>query len=498
MAMHKWTAHRIHRWAGLISALWLAVLGVTGFFLDHREWRWMWQNGISVSFLPSQIVEKSHNGVLRLYQNVNKEHHLVGGNTGLWWKHGEQQWQATRFEGDTPQVKTLTHISESSWWLETDQGWWLATDNGVWLSTDNGKTAGQFALANQLVTSLVQSDVDKIWGIVDRSRVFKLDIATRQVEWIALAGLSEALLPESIDLSRLVHDVHFGRGIFSAPWSLLLSDLSAIALFVLPVTGFMYWWLPRLWRRKRKQGLCVNKEIKQRWAIWLYRFHAPVVGLVCVLPIVYLSITGIFLDHSSGLRNLMKQTRLHQSILPPVYNLPNWDNQIYSLLLEKGNTKHFSLGTRLGLFSTDDSGQSWQRESLQGKASSFIWTSRQFKEQQFIGGMGGPNYFRKSKNNQWVKLPHGAHMPTDVTLTESGQSLWKTQKGLKLFDENGYTDHKIILPKQNYVPWYYIFDGLHSGLLIHEQWKWLNDFFAIMAMFLVITGLIRWWRVKWL
>jgi len=480
----------MHRWAGLISGVWLAVLGITGFFLDHRDWRWMWQGGLSENGVPTQIVDKSHHGTMRLYQIVEDDHHLSGGHSGLWWKQGEQPWQATRFADDTPQVYSLIHTA--------DHSWWLATDNGVWQSNDNGITASQFALANHSVTALVQSDANKIWGVVDRSRVFKLDVTNRTVEWIAIASLNQMELPDSIDLSRLVHDVHFGRGIFNAPWSLLLSDLSAIALVVLPLTGLLYWWLPRLWRRKRQQGRSVNKQVKQQWAIWLYRFHAPVIGIVCVVPIIYLSITGIFLDHSTGLRSLMKQTRIDQPLLPPVYRLSNWDGQIYSLFVDQQNTRHFSLGTRLGLFSTDDSGQNWYRESLQGAAASFIWTSRQIKDQQFIGGMGGPNYFRNSNDEPWFKLPHGAHMPTDITLTATGESLWKTSKGLKLLDENGYRDQKASLPELDYVPWYYILDGLHSGLLIHEQWKWLNDIFAILAIFLTTTGLIRWWRVKWL
>lgn len=452
----------------------------------------MWQGGISKSWLPSQIVDKSQSGAIRLYQQANGEYHIAGGTTGLWWKQAEHNWQATRFEGDTPQVTTLVRAGE--------RHWWLATDNGIWLSTDAGKTATQIALEDQFVTALVHRNDHEVWGVVERSRVFKHDPATNRIEWIKLSNLDEDALPESIDLSRLVHDIHFGRGMFSAPWSLLLSDLSAIALFVLPVTGLLYWWLPRLWRYRRKQGHSVNKTVKQRWAIWLYRMHAPVLGLICSIPIVYLSISGIFLDHSTGLRNLMKQTRLEHSILPPVYNLTDWDNEIYSLIVDVVNPERFSLGTRLGLFTTNDNGQHWQRESLRGEAASFIWISRQGRDQKFIGGMGGPNYIKNSTTGaQWKKLPYGAHMPTDVTRSVTGQSIWKTQNGLKLFDlDKGYMDLPMVLPRLEYVPWFFVLDGLHSGLLIHQQWKWLNDFFAIMAIILVMTGLIRWWCVKWL
>lgn len=452
----------------------------------------MWQDGLPENWLPSQIVDKSQGGAIRLYQEFNGEYYLAGGNTGLWWKQTAVDWGLTRFEADTPQVTTLVRVSEKQWWI--------ATDNGVWLSTDNGKTATQIALADQFVTALVLGGANEVWGVVERSRVFKLNILNHGVEWITLSNLNQDTLPKSIDLSRLIHDVHFGRGIFNAPWSLLISDLAAIALLILPMSGLLYWWLPHIWRRKRLQGKSVHKLVKQRWAIWLYRFHAPVLGVVCAIPIIYLSITGIFLDHATGLRSLMKQTHLEHAYFTPVYDLSSWENEIYSLLVENVDSKKFSIGTRLGLFTTTDNGALWKRESLRGDAASFIWMARQFNKEVFIGGMGGPNYIGNSvDNDNWKKLPHGAHMPTDVTLSAKGQSIWKTRKGLKRLDsENGYINYKVELPRLEYVPWFYVLDGLHSGLIFHEQWKWLNDFFAIMAMLLVITGLIRWWRVKWL
>jgi len=33
-----------------------------------------------------------------------------------------------------------------------------------------------------------------------------------------------------------------------------------------------------------------------------------------------------------------------------------------------------------------------------------------------------------------------------------------------------------------------------NGLLIHPQWKWVNDLVSLMAMALCVTGVMRWIR----
>jgi hypothetical protein len=38
---------------------------------------------------------------------------------------------------------------------------------------------------------------------------------------------------------------------------------------------------------------------------------------------------------------------------------------------------------------------------------------------------------------------------------------------------------------------------LHNGKIIHEGFRWVLDTLAIMALLMVITGPILWWRCKW-
>ncbi|MBI4828715.1 MAG: hypothetical protein HY804_07875, partial [Nitrospinae bacterium] len=52
------TPRRAHKWAGIVAALWLAILGFTGFLLDHRDWRWMWSVSVPDALFTAEAVGK--------------------------------------------------------------------------------------------------------------------------------------------------------------------------------------------------------------------------------------------------------------------------------------------------------------------------------------------------------------------------------------------------------------------------------------------------------
>ena len=505
----RWTAHRLHQWMGLAAGLWLLVLGTTGFFLDHRDWRWLWQSGIDESWVSEAVLEKSREGFFRLYHIDigSPDFHIVAGSTGMWW-HDDltDHWVATWFgNNDVPQIKSIVDDA-----MTAGKRKWLATDDGIWELSDNATRARPWALKSSFVNSLTQgSNANELLGVVDRSRVFRINTHSKKLDWINMQPLqAQDMLPEKIELNRFVRDLHFGRGVFSAPWSMLWGDATAIGMAILPVTGLFYWWLPRRWKRKRLQGKPVTKQHKQGSIRLLFRLHAPVLGVVTVVPILYLSITGIFLDHAEGLRDFMKSVTLSRSWQTPVYNYSAWENEIYNVVAYPQQPEKISIGTRTGLFTSEDGGQSWYREQLMpskkaNEKSAFIWIMKRVGNDLFIGGMGAPNFVKRGDSN-WQIVKGAGRMPSDVTLDRQGRSWWMTQHGLKVAKEDsaGFENSSFPLPQQhaiqNYVPWYFVLDGLHSGLLIHQQWKWVNDVVSIMAVFLVVTGLIRWWRVKWL
>lgn len=496
MLKTKWTLHRIHKWMGLTAASWLIVLGLTGFLLDHRDtWRWLWKDGIATSYIKEDVVKKS-NGHIKYYQinPVNTYQHIAAGLTGIWWSGNEgENWLATRFIDykKSPMVSSVL--------FSTDNKLWIATDDGLWKSVNGGITASRQTLQGEWVSAIdVDNERNIITGVIDRSRVFKYHIETGQLDFLNLKPVNVGSLPESIDLSRFTRDIHYGRGVFTSYISLLWNDIAAIALILLPVTGFLFYWLPKKWRKEKNSNIKTKHSVKKHSMRWLFRLHGPSLGLVAAIPIIYISLTGILLDHAKELRGWMKSVQVPRSWQTPVYDLSSWQGEIYGIVNDRSNIDKFSIATRLGLFTTDDNGVTWSRDRLLNDKSNFIWSLRRHGDDIYIGGMGSPNLVKEG-DGSWRLIKGVGHMPSDITIDADKNSVWKGRHGIHYGNLNeGFVKGKTALPAINYVPWFYIIDGLHSGILIHTQWKWVNDFISILAIFLVITGLIRWWHKKWI
>lgn len=492
----RWTLHRIHQWVGLFAALWLAVLGATGFILDHRDWHWLWRPALPVAALPPAVAAKSTSRTVALYQ-VNPRasaQRLAGGRRGLWLTgDGGRRWSRPVFGGrvEPPQIFAIVP--------DFRQGWkrlWLATDDGVWRSIDGGRAFTRIALPGRLITALTTGGpANSLLGVVDRSQIFRLAThGPRHVAWLDPQPPNIRALPPHIDLSRLVHDLHFGRGVFPGGVSLLLNDLAGFALMLLPLTGLLYWGWPKRWKRLRRAGRGVPAAAKGPAIRWLYRLHAPVVGVAALAPILYLSMTGVLLDHGSALNRWMHTVSLDRAWLPPVYRLRSWQDEIYSVAGYPDAVNRLSVGTRLGLFTSMDGGRTWRRDPA---IPGFVWTIRRVGGALFIGGMGSPN-FEKTGGGAWRRVAGTGFMPSDMTALPGKGWLWSGPGGIRLIDGGGRpAAFSPRLPRVRAAAWFDLFDSLHSGLLIHVQWKWMNDLFAIAALLLAATGAPRWWRRKW-
>lgn len=89
-------------------------------------------------------------------------------------------------------------------------------------------------------------------------------------------------------------------------------------------------------------------------------------------------------------------------------------------------------------------------------------------------------------------------MPSDVT--RMGEKFaWKTSSKLLVTDADGHEIEKqdIKQPMDAGVPWFTWFLRVHMGTIFWSEWRWINDLFSVVAVFLSVTGLVRWWRKKW-
>ena len=549
--LYRWS-FVIHKWTGLAGAGWLAVLGLTGFFLDHDSWRWQMQAKTPSWLTTRALDDQSARNTIRYLQidPADSAHRVAGGPRGVWVsRDGGATWTPTVFEkGDHPQLLAIEPDGAKGW-----DRLWLATDDGVYLSEDGGASARLAALEGNYVTGLAADATPKdMLAIVDRTKVYRIDAdAPEKIEPIEFAPLEKAARPLDAPLNRFVHDLHFGRALAGPTTSLVANDIGGIGMFVLSITGLLYWGLPKWWKAQGKRqnkaatASRTSKEAKKTTIIWLFRLHSVTLGVASVVMMLYLSITGVFLGHGRELFMWMRSVKIPQTYLTPAFALSSWDGWIDSIVAYPDMPGAYTIGNRIGMFTTVDGGQTWAREdNASGEPVRLAARMRRFGDRiVMVNGMGGASVIRGTdgvdhevkigpmgmgKEGGHSGMNHGAmgggeqslarraqmagmgmggmgmggmenmFMPSDVALSDD-KLLWKSSDKLWITDREGKALDKqdIDMPSDPGTPWFTWFLRLHVGTIFWSEWKWVNDVFAVLAVFLSVTGLIRWWRKKW-
>ena len=362
-AVYNWS-YFLHKWIGLFAAVWLAVLGLTGFFLDH-EWRWLHQAEAPSWLTTNWLLEHTRWNAVRLLQidPADASIRVTGGPRGLWFsRDAGASWQPAAFPGGA-QTQVLA--------IEPDPalGWkrlWFATDDGIYFSEDSGASVRRASLAGEYVNSLAAgASADEMLGVIGHSQVFRFNTAEpAKITRIELAPPGQDVRPPWVNMHRFMRELHFGKGLFD-PWSsLILNDIGGIAMFVLPLTGLLFWGLPKWWKyRLKRQGYRgTSRATKKATIRWLFRIHSATLGAVSVLLLIYLSVSGIFVEHGRELGGWMRSIHIPQAYLPRIFNMPSWDGWVEAIVAYPGKPGTFTIGNRMGLFTTNDGGRTWTRE----------------------------------------------------------------------------------------------------------------------------------------
>ena len=550
----------IHKWAGLIGAAWLAVLGLTGFFLDHNSWRWLMQDKSPAFLTPASLDANSARGVARYLQidPSDRSIQVTGGPRGLWLsRDGGTTWAATRFlDGDHPQILAIEPDPAVGWSLL-----WFASDNGVYVSNDQGATARQTALKGEYVTSLAAGSApDELLAVIDKSKIvrFKTEEPAK-IDTIELGPLGPLSRVTDVQLNRFVRELHFGKGLVGSATSLVMNDIGGLGMFILSLTGLLYWGLPKWWKHRAKSvggAAKATKAARRSTIVWLFRAHSATLGVASALMLIYLAVTGIFIGHGRELGGWMKATRIPQAYLTPAFDGSSWAGWIDAIVAYPAMPGAFTIGNRVGMFTTVDNGQSWAREEdAAGKPVGAATRLRRIGDKLLVsGGMAGPSLIRgvdqvdhevvvggRGGNREagaermggmdhsgMDHAHHGANggagmsagqgagmarraetagmggmegmfMPSDVTGL-GDNFVWKSSSKIYVTDADGKEIETFEgkQPSDPGTPWFSWLLRVHMGTIFWSEWRWVNDVFAVLAVFLSVTGLIRWWRQKWM
>ncbi len=98
-----------------------------------------------------------------------------------------------------------------------------------------------------------------------------------KVSELALKPLSPEARPQDVVFNRFVRELHFGKGVFDPLTSLIMNDVGGLGMFVLSVTGLLYWGLPKCWKHRSKSAGAADKATKaarRSTIVWLFRLHS--------------------------------------------------------------------------------------------------------------------------------------------------------------------------------------------------------------------------------
>lgn len=481
----------LHKWAGLCAGAWLLVLGVSGILLDHDEWRWQRQMTVPESWLSARVARLLPATVMRYVAVDGAQPHrwLGGSERGLWLtEDGGANWRDVAFpEGGQPQVLRFARPDGGS--LE---GIIVATDDGLWRTADRGASIERFALAGMRIDSLTAgSHPGELVGVAGHERIFRIRRSSpSQIEWLNLDEVAVKGLPETVSVYDFVFDLHFGYGIFGRTASTLINDLGGLAMAVLAISGFLYWFLPWRWRRRRAgPGPKARRETHR----WLYRTHATVFGLLALIPIVYLSVTGILLDHVIAFGNWSRDAPLERSALPPVYQYRSLGGELEQVVAYPGEPARLSVSTRLGVLHTEDGGRTWQADAdTAGQGGNLL----RVRDRVLFSNNRGTQLQRRDGESGWSPIRGPTTMVSDGVFVGSTLYL-KNSKGF--YRERASGDFELTglqSPQLQGATFYLFVVDVHTGNVFHEQFKWVNDLVGALAILLVLTGPVLWWRWK--
>jgi len=428
---------KLHKFFGLAAGLVLLILGISGFFLDHKQWSFLYTT--TFSNLPDSATEADKK-LFDAYwiDSSNNAHRIVGGKRGIF----------ETFDGGDS-FKKMSDLQCSGIRADSN-GVYMATSDGVY-QLINGSW-NNLSLKGRYVTSISISNKN-ITAVIQKHSLVQIQRESGIILAESIVEMDQSQLQDSIKLSRFVRDLHYGRGLLEGDVSLFINDYGAIVVSLLAMSGYLVW-------------LLIRKRSLPKISRKLIRWHANWFAVLALIPLSILAVTGIFLDHSGGLAKFMRSVTIPNTVLPPVYSTLKHD--IWSVDFDD---ETYRIGNRYGVYKSRDL-KKWEQES-----KGFAFRMIRKEDILYVSGMGAPN---RTYDGNWHMLRGAPHMFRDVVEADDSIKFFSTHKS------------SFKIPKFEDATLYAFILTLHDGTFFTPLWVWINDFAAISLLILGITGTVRW------
>ena len=439
------TNRKIHKISGLIAGVVILILSITGFFLDHYSWKFL--HTTTLKNVPSYLYKLNKGSFYVYLINPNDEKHIItGGARGIY----------ESFDAGENFIQTLDEVVYS---IKNSDGFlYVATANGIYKKEFKSIKWNKYLLDGKIIKSL-NIYKDRLLAVEDKTNVIFVDLNTSQILFDKEVTIPKELLTNDITLSRLVRDIHYGRGLFDGHISLLINDYAAIILIILGFSGFILWWLIYNVKNSKRYKNSIKYFVK---------LHSNIFSIIAIIPIILLVISGIFLDHGKDLNKFMNEITISNKFLPPVYKTLKSD-----IFGADFDGKDFYIGNRFGIFKSSD------LINFEFVSEGFAYKMIRKGDVLYVSGMGSSN--RILDNNSFKVLENAPHMFKDVFLKDGN---------IEYFSSH---NNDVKLPVLDNITLYTLLYSLHDGSFFASWWIWVNDLASILLLVLLITGFIRWY-----
>ena len=432
---------KFHKFFGLLVGLLLLILGLTGFFINHKQWDFLYTT--TFNDMPNATLTEDKKLVeAYLVDSDDTDHIIVGGKRGIY---------ETFDEGDSySKMSNLQCLAIK----KDDTATYAATSDGIYILKD--KQWNSYILQGNYINALAITSA-YIVASIDKHRLVVIKREDASIVSNTIVEIEASQLKEDITLKRLVRDLHFGRGVFDGDGSVLLNDYGAIVLIFLALSGYMIWWY--IYRKKKAK---ISRKI--------IKWHANSFVVVALIPLSILAVTGIFLNHSGGLKKFMTATTVPNAVLPPVYT--SLTSDICSVDFD-GTT--YRIGNRYGVYKSENL-KNWELES-----KGFAFRMIRIDDVLYVSGKDSTNRVYTGK---WENLEGAPTMFRDV---------YNYDEEIKFFT---YRNYEGFMPEFEDATLFATLRTIHGGVFIAPWWKWINDFVALALLILGFTGVSRWVHKK--
>jgi len=333
------TYKRLHKWPGFILAFILLYYGISGIFMNHREWI----SGVDVSRnnLPAGYrYDNWNNAALKGNLILNSDSILVYGNIGIWLTDSSFR-NYSSFNHGFPKGTDNRKIADVH--RSADGTLYAATLFGLYAyyKGSSGWEIVQLEKKNCRFTA-VESIGDTVYAL-SRSNLYKAYADGRNTRFEKKELKAPQGYVNEVTLFQTIWQLHSGE-LFGLPGKLLVDLLGILTIF-LSLTGIVYFlfpgWIKRRFRRRHRSPrlIRVNK--------WSLKWHNKL-GAWTFILLVILYFTGMFLRPPMLLF-------IAESTVKPIkfsnLDQPNpWHDKLRDLLYDPSGDAFF-LSTSEGIYS---------------------------------------------------------------------------------------------------------------------------------------------------